>query len=259
MKRTVVLLVLLALSIAGCNQSFATRQKFHLYILAGQSNMAGRGQVEPQDTEPHPRVFVLDRNGQWQPAVEPLHFDKPGMAGVGPGLAFGKAMAEQKPDVKIGLIPCAAGGSAISAWTPGSYHEQTKSYPYDDTIRRARIARTTGVIKGILWHQGESDSTPDRAQVYLAKLITLIEDFRWDLGDGNLPFVVGQLGDFVVAENPNAEIINNILRRLPQTVPNTACADAADLTPKSDNIHFDAESARTLGRRYAQQMLKLER
>ncbi len=259
MKRITILIVFLILLIAGCLQPFAKEPEFHLYILAGQSNMAGRGKLEAQDIEPHPHVFVLDANDQWQPAVEPLHFDKPGMVGVGPGLAFGKAMAQHKPNVKIGLIPCAAGGSPISSWFPGGYHDQTKSHPYDDAIRRAKVAKQSGTIKGILWHQGESDSKPDRVEVYEAKLKTVIANFRRDLGDEELPFIVGKLGDFVVAQNPNAGEINNIFEHLPQTVPHTACTDVTGLTPKSDNIHFNTESARTLGRRYAEHVLKLQR
>jgi len=260
MKRAVVLVAFACLFVAGCFQPFAKEPEFHLYVLAGQSNMAGRGKVQAEDNEPHPRVFMLDKDGQWQPAVDPLHFDKPG-AGVGPGLAFGKAMAQSKPNVKIGLIPCAAGGSPIAAWAPGGYHNQTKSHPYDDAIRRAKIAMQDGQIKGILWHQGESDSKRGLVESYQGSLETVIANFRRDLGDPDpdLPFVVGTLGDFVVAQEPNAGVVNGIFKRLPQTVPNTACADAAGLTCKSDNIHFNTESARVLGRRYAEQMLKLER
>lgn len=259
MKRWIIICVIFALFSFGCSDRYVSRQKFHLYILAGQSNMAGRGQVEEQDTQPHPRVFALNKEGQWQPAVEPLHFDKPKIVGVGPGFAFGKAMAEHKKHVRIGLIPCAAGGSPISSWTEGGYHDQTKSHPYDDTIRRARIAMQSGVIKGIIWHQGESDSKPERAKVYQAKLEELIANFRRELGDDDLPFVVGKLGDFFVARNPNAATINKILERISLTVENTACADVAGLTPKSDLVHFDAKSARELGRRYAELMIKLEK
>ena len=259
MKRWIVILAIFALLIVGCTDQFATRRKFHLYILAGQSNMAGRGKVAEQDTEPHPRVFALNQEGQWQPAVEPLHFDKPKIVGVGPGLAFGKAMAEHKKRLKIGLIPCAAGGSPISSWTEGGYHDQTKSHPYDDALKRARIAMQSGVIKGIIWHQGESDSKPERAKVHQAKLEELIAKFRRELGDDDLPFVVGKLGDFYIARNPNAQTINTILERIPLTVKNTACADVTGFTPKSDLVHFDAKSERELGRRYAELMIKLEK
>lgn len=260
MKKIVLWVILIfALINAGCSQHYSSRRQFHLYILAGQSNMAGRGSVEEQDTQPHPRVFVLNQNDEWQPATDPLHFDKPRITGVGPGLSFAKAMADYKNDVRIGLIPCAAGGSPISSWTVGGYHDQTKSHPYDDAIKRAKIAMKSGVLKGIIWHQGESDSKPDRVKVYQEKLEELIARFRRDLGDDTLPFIVGKLGDFYVVKNPDAESINTILEKIPVTVENTACVDASGLTHKGDVVHFDTRSCRELGRRYAELMIKLER
>ena len=114
-QSTALVLVLLSAAVlAGENETAPMR----LYLLIGQSNMAGRGRVVAEDKTPHPRVFVLDKADEWAPAVDPLHFDKP-FAGVGPGLAFGKAMAEADPEARIGLVPCAAGGSPISVWRAG--------------------------------------------------------------------------------------------------------------------------------------------
>ena len=259
MKKLSAVIVTFALLNAGCSQQYENRQNFHLYILAGQSNMAGRGKVQEQDMQAHPRVYVLNQLNEWEPAKDPLHFDKPGIVGVGPGLAFGKAMAGYKKRVRIGLIPCAAGGSPISSWTKGGYHEQTKSHPYDDAVRRAKAAMQSGVLKGIIWHQGESDNKPEKIQVYQAKLEKLIADFRRDLGDEKLPFVVAKLGDFYVERNPDAESINRILENIPGTVENTACVDVSGLTHKGDVLHFDTKSSRELGGRYAELMIKLER
>ncbi len=259
MRKLIAVIAALILMNAGCSQQYANRRNFHLYLLAGQSNMAGRGKVTEQDMQTHPRVYVLNKDREWELAKDPLHFDKPNIVGVGPGLAFGKAMADYKEHVKIGLIPCAAGGSPISSWTIGGYHNQTKSHPYDDAIIRAKVAMQDGVIKGIIWHQGESDSKPEKIQVYQAKLEELIARFRQDLGDENLPFVVARLGDFYVARNPNAESINRILENIPNVVENTACVDVSGLIHKGDVVHFDTKSSRELGRRYAEQMIKLER
>ncbi|WP_298863292.1 sialate O-acetylesterase, partial [uncultured Gimesia sp.] len=85
------------------------KEKFHIYLLMGQSNMAGRGKVVPATNVPHPRVLKLDKKGDWVPATDPLHFDKPTIAGVGPGSAFGPAMADANSEVTIGLIPAAFG------------------------------------------------------------------------------------------------------------------------------------------------------
>jgi len=258
MKKLSAVIVTFVLLNAGCSQQYSSRRNFHLYILAGQSNMAGRGKVEQQDMQVHPRVYVLNQGDEWEPAKDPLHFDKPGIVGTGPGLAFGKAMAGYKKRVRIGLIPCAAGGSPISSWTKGGYHEQTKSHPYDDAVKRARAAMQSGVLKGIIWHQGESDSKPEKIQVYRAKLEKLIVDFRRNLDDEKLPFVVAKLGDFYVERNPDAESINRILENMPDTVENTACVDISGLSHKGDVLHFDTKSSRELGRRYAELMIKIE-
>ena len=141
------------------------REKFHLFLLVGQSNMAGRGKVAEGDRKPHPRVLMLSREKKWVPAVDPMHFDKPRMVGVGLGRTFGIAVAEGDPGIHVGLIPCAVGGSPIRSWEPGGYHGQTKSHPWDDSLARARAALRDGTLKGILWHQGESDSNPRDAEV----------------------------------------------------------------------------------------------
>lgn len=258
MRKLSAVIVTLAFLSAGCSQQYENRRNFHLYILAGQSNMAGRGKVQGQEMQTHPRVYVLNQGNEWELAKDPLHFDKPGIVGVGPGLAFGKAMAGYKKRVRIGLIPCAAGGSPISSWTKGGYHNQTKSHPYDDAVRRAGAAMQSGVLKGIIWHQGESDSKPEKIQVYQAKLEQLIASFRRDFGDEKLPFVVAKLGDFYVARNPDAESINRILANISDKVENTACVDVSGLNHKGDVLHFDTESSRELGRRYAEKMIKLE-
>ena len=91
----------------------AAQDKMDLYLLVGQSNMAGRGVVEEQDKTPHARVLMLSKEGKWVPAIDPMHFDKPA-AGVGLGKTFGQLIAEANPGVTIGLIPCAVGGSFCS-------------------------------------------------------------------------------------------------------------------------------------------------
>jgi len=147
----------------------------------------------------------------------------------------------------------------LASWTKGGYHDQTKSHPYDEAIRRAKVAMQSGVIKGIIWHQGESDSKPEAAKVHQAKLKELIARFRQDLGDDELPFIVGKLGDFYVVKNPDAELINEVLETIPLEVKNTACVDVSGLKHKGDVVHFDTKSYRELGRRYADLMIKLER
>jgi len=234
----------------------APRSRFHLCLLIGQSNMAGRGKVAKEDKTPHPRVLVLNKKDEWAPAVDPLHFDKP-MAGVGPGLAFGKAVAEADPSVTIGLIPCAAGGSPIAVWQKGGYWEQTRSKPYDEALRRVAVARKRGVFKGILWHQGESDSNPTAAPVYTERLDGLIARLRRDLHVPTVPFLVGGLSDPLRARKEEARVVDGALRELPKRVKRTAYVSAEGLGLKSDNAHFTAAAARELGRRYAEALLAL--
>jgi len=232
------------------------KEKFHLYLLVGQSNMAGRGKVEARDKKPHPRVLMLTKENRWTSAVAPLHFDKP-FAGTGIGRTFGIRIADTDPEVTVGLIPCAAGGSPISTWEPGGYHGQTKSHPWDDAVKRAKLAMRDGVIKGILWHQGESDSQKGLAEIYEKKLHELVNRFREELNAPEVPFLAGQMGQF--AERPWSDakkLVDSAHRTLPKKVKRTAFVSSDDLGHKGDKIHFSAAAFRKLGERYAKAYLE---
>ncbi len=227
------------------------KSQFHLFLLVGQSNMAGRGKVAEEDRTPHPRVLMLDRSGSWVPAVDPLHFDKPNVVGVGLGKTFGIDYAEANPAVTVGLIPCAAGGSPIDSWQLGGYHSQTKSHPYDDALDRSLIALRSGTLKGILWHQGESDSKSKLSEGYEQKLHDLVARFRRDLQSPQVPFIAGQLGQF--AERPwndDRKRVDAAHQSLPEKVPRTGFASSDGLAHRGDVIHFDAQSYRELGHRF---------
>lgn len=245
-------IALAAFLLNGCaNSESARKESFHLFLLAGQSNMAGRGIIEEIDRTAHPRILALNSEGQWVPAVAPIHFDKK-VAGVGLGKSFARSLVEADPDIRIGLIPAACGGSPISSWEPGGYHDQTKSHPYDDAIKRARLALEEGVLKGILWHQGESDSKPEAARVYQEKLEDLIARFREELDAPELPFIIGQLGRFPERPwNEWRERVNTAHINVADNDENAGFVSSAGLTPKSDNTHFDSKSLRTFGKRYA--------
>ncbi|GAB3992859.1 sialate O-acetylesterase [Spirosoma daeguense] len=225
--------------------------RLQLFLLIGQSNMAGRGVPETEDKQTHPRIWMLDKAETWVPAQDPMHFDKPAVIGVGPGFPFAKRLTEAYPSMNIGLVPCAVGGSGIDSWKTGAYYEPTKSHPYDDALRRAKKALENGQLAGFIWHQGESDSNPEKAPDYEAKLTELVARFRKDLNAPNVPFVVGTLGDFVVKRNPNAKTVNEALQKATQHIPNSYYVLSEGLTHKGDSTHFDTQSARTLGRRYA--------
>ncbi len=242
------------------NIKLPAKERFHLFLLVGQSNMAGRGKVAEEDRKPDARVLMLNKEEKWVPAVDPLHFDKPGIAGVGLGRTFGLEIAKAHPDITVGLIPCAVGGSPISSWEPGQFYKPTNSHPYDDALRRAKAALKFGTLKGILWHQGESDSNPNLAPEYEAKLHTLITRFRKELDARDVPFIAGQMGRFEgIPWSDAKKQVDAVHRELPNHIANSAFVSAKGLTHKGDKVHFNAESYREFGRRYAKAYLNLEK
>ena len=233
-----------------CSVNSVTAGPMHIFLLAGQSNMAGRAGVSEIDRTPHPRIFALNENDEWAIASEPLHFDKPQLAGVGPGLAFARAIAEQDPGIRIGLVPAAVGGSGIEAWAPDGIHPQTGSHPWDDAVRRLGVAMQSGELKAILWHQGESDAKPGAAGLYKARLHDLVRRFRDVAGNDRLPVIVGQLGQFGEWSRER-QLVNSAHENLPELVENTSFVSSDGLEHMGDGTHFAASSARELGRRYA--------
>lgn len=233
------------------------KENFHLFLLAGQSNMAGRGIIEEKNQKIHPRILMLTQEGNWEPATHPIHFDK-SVAGVGLSKSFAEVLVEANKDVVIGLIPAACGGSSITTWEPGGYHTQTQSHPYDDAMDRTHIAIQDGTLKGILWHQGESDSKPGFSEFYEMRLRNLIERFRKDLGNPSLPVVIGQLGQFEAKPwTHHRIIINDAHESVARDTPLVSFVSSDGLTPKDDIIHFDSPSLREFGKRYAKAYLLL--
>ena len=121
---------------------------------------------------------------------------------------------------------------------------------YNDAVARAKEAMKSGSLKGIVWHQGESDIS--RTDVYMKELATLIGSLRSDLGNENLPFVAGQLSEDKVERKQ----FNVMILELPKTIKNTGVATTENTTT-IDGTHFDSESQRILGKRYAVEMQKL--
>lgn len=251
--------MLLGLLISGTTASGQTvPNKMDLYLLIGQSNMAGRGTTDAGSQPNSPKIWAINRHKEWKMAADPLHEDKPAVVGVGPGLTFAQEILKKHPDRPIGLIPCAVGGSGIDDWQPGARHEQTGIYAYDEMLARVKEAQKRGTIKGIIWHQGESDSSPEKKDAYAVKLSDLFKRLRRDTHTENVPLVVGTLGDFYVAKNPEAVVINQIIADYARDNKLVYLASASGLTHKGDDTHFDTASARELGRRYAEVFLKKE-
>lgn len=229
-------------------------QKLYIVLLAGQSNMAGRGnyaQLAPADTVTYSNVLSLDRDLNWVRAKHPLHWDK-SEAGVGMGITFAHELAEKMGgDVAIGLVPCAAGGTSIGKWLEDFKFEYTGNFNlYTNLIKRANKAAESGNIIGMMWHQGEGDAGDSNAYLtYLDKMQTLFNRVRKDLNMPYMPIVVGELGDYL--SYARLAEINAAINELPTVMINSGAVDTKGLTPNSDKVHFTANSQLELGKRYA--------
>jgi len=241
---------------AGCD-------RFDLFLLMGQSNMKGRG-VMPAEPLRDPRIVMMHlRDDAWYLARHPLHltgdartFAGHDNAGVGPGLAFATSVVTKTPRARLGLIPCAVGGSSIALWQRGARL-------YDDAVRRAKIAlRPVGPVqpklRGALWLQGEADATDARLPGHEDKLLRLIDDLRADLGEARLPFIACTIGELRAGGRQSD--MNKLLLALPTQRPMTACVDARDLKSHiGDAVHFDTAAQEEIGRRFAAEFLRLTR
>lgn len=236
------------LTVLNCFAVFSQEvpSNMKLFLLIGQSNMAGRGKVEQQDTVTIPKIFMLDKEGKWILAKDPVHFDKTA-AGVGLCSQFARDVLKSEPDSTIGLIPCAVGGTSLKQWNSGDKL-------FNNTIERAKLAMKNGTLAGILWHQGEADSGPKLMLEYPKRFATMITNLRRELSAENVPLLVGELGTY----NPSYVAFNGYLSQVPSLVPNCALVSSAGLTANSDNVHFNSESLRTFGTRYAEAFFKLK-
>ncbi|MCX6922762.1 MAG: hypothetical protein NT154_06045, partial [Verrucomicrobia bacterium] len=253
----------------------------HIYLLMGQSNMEGYG--TPYDSvldAPQPHVLQFgSRDGMeslWLQAHHPLTSLTAGTATIGMGLEFAKTMlaSNADPDVVICLINHALGSTAIQWWASGVVTTKGAThYLYDEAVQRAQAATAFGVIKGVLWHQGEYNSNTGNSNplpepdLYAPRVQALVDNLRRDLGAPGLPFVCGKFvpqwtnasGQVFVSPNLQAGgIVEAALDDLPNQRFNTACAANTGLIGREDQtVHYDAVSQRELGRRYALKMLMI--
>ncbi len=232
-------------------------EQLHVYLLIGQSNMAGRGELDTAQRLSRLRVLKFSPNNAWTIGVEPLHHDKPAVVGAGLGMSFARQMADADPRITVGLVPCAVGGTPLERW-------EKNGDLYNQALERARLALRHGTLKGILWHQGEGDSgTEAKARSYADRLAQMIADLRADLGAGEVPFVAGKLGEFLSPQTRDGKpsfwpVVNEQLASLPARVPNSAVVESTGLQHKGDQVHFDTPSLREFGKRYAAAMQGLQ-
>jgi sialate O-acetylesterase len=244
-----------------------------LWILAGQSNMEGCGDL--LDLEPSsPYVYVLDMANRWHLAEEPLHWlcdspdachcdvtgeaQKQRMAherthrkkGAGLGLPFANAMVGHN-GVPIGVLACAHGGTSMEEWSPELKVRGGGSL-YGSMLDRLQAAG--GKVAGILWYQGESDANPESAPLFAERFRELVASVRADCGNPKLPFYFVQLGRFVPQGGPHDptswNTIQELQRQLAAEIEETAVVPAIDLE-LDDAIHIGTQGLKRLGRRLA--------
>ncbi|KAL3654961.1 hypothetical protein CASFOL_000747 [Castilleja foliolosa] len=228
-----------------------------IFILAGQSNMAGRGGVcdnkwdgfVPTECQPNPRILRLNAGLTWEEARDPLHHDiDKKTCGVGPGMSFANSVLMTDPNIgMIGLVPCAVGGTKISQWRPNDYL-------YNNMLSRARAAlRGGGQIRAVLWFQGESDTVEKAdADEYGSRWETLFTQLQSDLQLPNLHVIEvviesaeknkGQFGKFL------KEVRDT---QMAMKFPNVKYVDAMGLELNFDRVHLSTNGQAKLGKMMA--------
>ncbi|KAK4428863.1 putative carbohydrate esterase [Sesamum alatum] len=223
-----------------------------IFILAGQSNMAGRGGIKrgmwdryvPPECQSSPKVLRLNANHKWEKARPPLHHDIDYLktCGIGPGLAFANSVLKKNVSIgDIGLVPCAIGGTQISEWRRGGPL-------YKQLLSRAHAAlQGGGVIRAILWYQGESDTrSQEDAKLYKTRLEKFFTDIRSDLKLPELPIIQVALAS---AEGP---YLNEIRKaQLEIDLPNVKCVDAKGMKIGYDGLHLSTDGEVHVGQMMA--------
>ncbi|KAK4390513.1 putative carbohydrate esterase [Sesamum angolense] len=230
-----------------------------IFILAGQSNMAGRGGVVngtwdgfiPPECQSNPLILRLNAELTWETAREPLHRDIDILktCGIGPGMAFSNSVLERDLGIGvIGLVPCAIGGTNISEWRRGSRL-------YNQLLTRAQAALHGGggLIRAILWYQGESDTVShEDAKLYKRRLVKFFTDVRSDLLSPVLPVIQVALAS---GEGPYVDVVRKA--QLEIDLPNVKCVDAKGLQLQPDGLHLSTAAQVTVGRMMADAFLQI--
>lgn len=227
------------------------------FLMIGQSNMAGRGHFHEVDPINNKLCHML-RMGRWQKMSEPVNpdrdmFNPDWHSGISLAASFADdfAKASEKP---VGLIPCADGGTTMNQWAVGGVL-------YDHALMMTKLAMRTSTLRGILWHQGEGDCGSDElVSAYKDKFITMITQLRRDLGDENIPVIIGELGTHITERHKLEDRpikLNAIFHEIAEEIPMCAVASSEGFTLNSDGIHFDSKSLRVFGHRYFEAYLSL--
>ncbi len=276
MKLLKTLAVAAMLALPACSMKAEVDPNFYIFICFGQSNMEGAARPESQDmTSPGERMKLMaavddpQRNrkmGEWCEAVPPLC--RP-FNGITPADYFGRTLVSALPDsIKIGIVHVAIGGIRIEGYMPDSIANYAKNAPgwmvgmlkaydnnpYERIVKLARKAQKDGVIKGILMHQGESNTGDTEWANKVNHVYTnLLKDLK--LNANEVPLLAGE----VVQANGKGQCIrmNKQINDLPKTISTAHVVSSDGCTNAKDNLHFDAAGYRLLGIRYAAKMLEI--
>ncbi len=237
--------------------------EYDVYLLIGQSNMAGRGEMTAEDMKPVDGVWLLNDKAEPEPAANPLNRYSTVRKGVsmqkiGPGYSFSRKVASVTGRPVL-LVVNALGGSSVKAWQKDAATITDKASIgygqlrlFEEAVSRARQARKYGTIRAVIWHQGESD-VKEAPQDYMLWLAQLVAHLRLELDMPNLPFIAGELGRW---REPWCRF-NDMLHSLIAAIPYSGCVMTEGCTPMPDNTHFDRRSQIVLGERYADKVLEI--
>lgn len=273
MKRNLMLAVLIAvMTLLSTNARAEVDSNFYIYLCIGQSNMEGQGTIEDCDLSPDERFQIMStldcgtrKLGQWYRAVPPLARCDTRLC---PADYFGRTMVANLDEGKrVGVVVVAIGGIKIDLYDPDGWQSYVKSMtegwqinsvnayggnPLARLLECAKEAQKSGVIKGILLHQGESDAYSD---TWVQKVKKVYENLLTELNlkAEDVPLIAGEVGS--ADQNGGCAHANPTINRLPNTIPTAHVVSSVGCTLQSDNIHFDSQGYRKLGRRYAKTML----
>jgi hypothetical protein len=235
-------------------ESLPAKEKVWIFIMAGQSNMAGRGFVEPKDTIPNPRILTINKDNEIVFAKEPLHFYEPNLTGLDCGLSFANTLLKTvDPSITILMIPAAIGGSSTHQWLGDSLYRGVKLL--SNFKDRVEVAKRYGTVQAMLWHQGESDTDMSLIPGYAERLEKLFLIFRTHIGNSTLPILMGELGAFSDNQK-NWDKVNKAIYQYAEKDKNAMVINTRDLLSKEDRIHFTGASQRMMGERFAKTYLE---
>lgn len=240
----------LAAAVASATRTEPPTQGKNIFILSGQSNMAGRGHENCTYCKPGPNILMFNPALQWVEAKDPLHqgIDIGKANGVGPGMPFATRIFETKADFGvIGLVPCAIGATALDQWKKGEKL-------YNDMIARSKASlKDGGVIRALLWYQGEADVASPTASTYAARFVQMVNDIRSDLQLPSLPVIQVALNKKLDQED--CEIRK---QQLGTNSPNVVTVDAKGSSNNlgSDGIHLDTAGQTHVGQLLADSFLQ---